>query len=78
MWVCVYLFSITNAASIQDTIRFSGIGCVLLILLFQGSTNFTELITMSKYGGAYVEYKKRTSQLLPWFPFHQDEHDKTK
>ena len=45
----------------------SVLGVVLLVALFQGSTSFTESITLSKYG-AYAQYQQTTSRLLPWFP----------
>jgi len=45
-----------------------GLGAVLLALLFQGSTPFTESITMKKYP-AYAAYRKCTSQLVPLPPF---------
>jgi steroid 5-alpha reductase family enzyme len=35
--------------------------------LFQGSTSFTESITLSKYP-AYAEYQRRTSRLIPLPP----------
>jgi steroid 5-alpha reductase family enzyme len=43
------------------------LGAVILTGLFQGSTNFTEEITRSKYP-SYAEYQKRTSRLLPLPP----------
>ena len=45
-----------------------GIGAVLLVLLFQGSTRFTESITAGKYP-EYAEYRKTTSALVPLPPF---------
>ena len=43
-------------------------GAILLVLLFQGSTRFTESITLKKYP-AYADYQKCTSQLVPLPPF---------
>ena len=40
------------------------IGPILLILLFQGSTSFTEAITGKKYPD-YKAYQDATSRLLP-------------
>jgi steroid 5-alpha reductase family enzyme len=45
-----------------------GLGAVLLMLLFQGSTQFTESITLKKYP-RYAEYQKVTSVLVPLPPF---------
>tara|TARA_R110002050_G_scaffold211687_1_gene347759 strand:- start:407 stop:712 length:306 start_codon:yes stop_codon:yes gene_type:complete len=42
-------------------------GAVLLTLLFQGSTDYTEKLTMKKYP-QYAKYQKTTSRLIPWFP----------
>ena len=47
-------------------LHWSGIGALLLVLLFQGSTDFTEQITVGKYP-SYREYQRRTSKLVPWF-----------
>eukprot|EP00294_Goniomonas_avonlea_P001479 CAMPEP_0114550722 /NCGR_PEP_ID=MMETSP0114-20121206/6220_1 /TAXON_ID=31324 /ORGANISM="Goniomonas sp, Strain m" /LENGTH=306 /DNA_ID=CAMNT_0001735505 /DNA_START=12 /DNA_END=928 /DNA_ORIENTATION=- len=56
VWVSFYVFSIASGAA---PINWSIIGAVLLILLFQGSTIFTESITAKKYP-AYREYQKTT------------------
>lgn len=42
-------------------------GAVALSALFQGSTDFTEKISASKYPH-YKEYQSSTSRLMPWFP----------
>jgi len=41
-------------------------GPILLTLLFLGSTNFTESITLSKYP-RYALYQNHVSMLIPWF-----------
>jgi protein-S-isoprenylcysteine O-methyltransferase Ste14 len=41
------------------------VGAALLSLLFQGSTRFTEELTLAKYP-AYADYQRTTSRLLPW------------
>ncbi len=43
------------------------LGPVLLTLLFVGSTSFTEKITLARYP-EYVDYQRRTSAVVPWFP----------
>lgn len=62
MWVCVYAFSVAAGG-----FNWTAIGCVLLILLFQGSTSFTESLTLKKYP-SYAEYQRTTSRLLPLPP----------
>ncbi|KAI9351371.1 DUF1295 domain protein [Obelidium mucronatum] len=65
LWWSLYLFSVSadgnwfNAESI--------VGTVLLSLLFQGSTRFTEWITVSKYP-IYRDYQRKVSMLVPWIP----------
>ena len=61
IWVAFYGFSV--AASAQ-WVNWSVIGCVLLILLFRGSSNFSEEISASKYAG-YRSYQKRVPRFLP-------------
>ena len=61
IWASVYLFSVASTASI---INWSAVGCIVLMLLFQGSTAFTENISIRKYP-AYKEYMKSTPKFLP-------------
>jgi len=62
IWVCFYLFSV--AASGQ-WFNWSIAGCLLLIVLFQGSAGFSEEISAGKYPG-YAEYQKRVSRFVPF------------
>lgn len=76
MWVCVYLYSTTPtiaeglAASLpwpqiaQQCLHWTGLGCIQLMLLFQGSMRFGESITVSKYP-AYKNYQAVTSMCIP-------------
>jgi len=57
LYICIRLHT-------GGLIHASGIGAVLLTLLFIGSTRFTESITGGKYP-AYEEYRKRTSAIIP-------------
>ena len=59
-WVVVYLYLVAAAGSLH----ISGIGALVLIALFAGSTNFAEQITEKKYE-AYPDWKKLTSVWLP-------------
>jgi steroid 5-alpha reductase family enzyme len=64
MWWMVYLFSVgAGAGWLNATLA----GPVLLTLLFQGSTTFTERLSLDKYP-SYVGYQRTTSRLLPLPP----------
>jgi steroid 5-alpha reductase family enzyme len=62
IWVCFYLFSI--AASGQ-WFNWSIAGCLLLIVLFQGSSAFSEEISAGKYPD-YADYQKKVPKFLPF------------
>ena len=66
MWVAFYAFSIA-ASGQHQWLNWTAIGPALLILLFQGSTAFTEAITLRKYP-AYAAYQRTVSRLLPMPP----------
>jgi len=61
IWVVFYLFSIVATGL---WINWSIAGCLLLILLFKGSSDFSEGISEGKYP-EYAEYKKRVGRFLP-------------
>lgn len=64
MWWVFYGFAVAASGVWLDwTIA----GAVLLTLLFDGSTRFTERITLGKYPG-YAEYQRRVSRIVPWWP----------
>lgn len=70
LWWTVFGFSILHpdvSLGLDKLHVAGGIGATLLTLLFQGSTNFTESISLSKYP-AYSVYQSTTSRLIPWFP----------
>lgn len=75
VWISFYLFSIASTQGNQLW-NWSGIGSILLCLLFQGSGWFTENITISKYP-KYKEYQKCTPLYLP-NPFQQQQTWKRK
>ncbi len=66
LWISFATFSITASGSLN---LLSWAGAISLVLLFQGSTTFTEKITASKYP-RYTEYQKTTSRLWPIPPVH--------
>jgi steroid 5-alpha reductase family enzyme len=61
MWWSFYLFAVAASGS---WVQWPILGPVILTLLFQGSTDLTERLTLRKYP-AYAEYQKTTSRLLP-------------
>lgn len=63
-WWVVYGFSVAAGGG---WLNWTLAGPVLLTLLFDGSTRFTEWITASKYP-AYTDYQRRVSRWLPWPP----------
>ncbi|CAF0745693.1 unnamed protein product [Didymodactylos carnosus] len=60
IWWSFYLFS-------HSFFNWTISGPILLTLLFQGSTKFTEAISSQKYP-RYKQYQKTTAKLIPWFP----------
>ena len=62
IWVCFYLFAV--AASGQ-WINWSMTGCLLLLVLFQGSSNFSEEISAGKYP-EYKNYQARVPRFIPF------------
>ena len=60
VWVCFFLFSITAS---NQWLNWSIAGCLLLIILFQGSANFSEEISSSKYPD-YANYQKRVAKFI--------------
>jgi steroid 5-alpha reductase family enzyme len=64
MWWCIYLFGVAASGA---WLHWTIVGPVLLSLLFQGSTSFTEKISVRRYP-SYAEYQKTTSRLLPLPP----------
>jgi steroid 5-alpha reductase family enzyme len=62
IWVCFYLFSV--AASGQ-WFNWSVAGCLLLVVMFQGSSNFSEEISAGKYPG-YSAYQERVPRFFPF------------
>lgn len=61
IWICFYLFSIAAGATV---INWSITGCLLLVLLFRGSSEFSESISAGKYP-AYREYQEKVSRFIP-------------
>ena len=64
IWFVFYCFSI---AATGIYINWSMAGALLLIVLFQGSADFSEEISNSKYPD-YARYKTLVPRFIPWFP----------
>ncbi len=62
-WI-LFLIGCVAASSLFE---WTVLGAFLLTLLFVGSTNFTEKITLERYP-EYREYQHSTSAVVPWFP----------
>lgn len=61
IWIVFYAFSIVATGQF---INWSMAGCLLLLILFQGSSDFSEGISAGKYPG-YADYQKRVGRFLP-------------
>ncbi|KAJ3007728.1 hypothetical protein HKX48_008964 [Thoreauomyces humboldtii] len=65
-WIGVWAWAYLAAGASEDVL-WAGTGPGLLVLLFQGSTAFTEWISAKKYP-EYEIYQRTTSRLIPWIP----------
>lgn len=68
IWWSFYLFAVAASGRPIDA---SIAGAAVLTLLFQGSTNLTEKLSLEKYP-AYAEYQATTSRLIPMPPRRPD------
>jgi len=64
VWIAFYLFSVSASG---QWINWSIAGCLLLLVLFQGSSDFSEEISASKYP-EYPNYQLKVSRFFPWRP----------
>jgi steroid 5-alpha reductase family enzyme len=64
IWVCFYLFSVSACG---EWFNWSIAGCLLLVVLFQGSSSFSEEISAAKYP-AYTDYQKNVPRFFPFGP----------
>lgn len=64
-WVIFYGFSVISTG---EWINWSLPGCALLIVLFKGSSDFSEAISAEKYP-AYKDYQKRVPRFIPFTKF---------
>jgi steroid 5-alpha reductase family enzyme len=64
LWVSFYLFAVVSSASLAWPVV---LGVTFLIMLFQGSTDLTEKLSLQKYP-AYAQYQLNTWRLWPGLP----------
>ncbi len=62
IWIIFYFFSVSATGS---WLNWSVIGALLLVLLFWGSSNFSESISSGKYP-EYSSYQKRVPRFIPF------------
>ena len=61
IWITFYAMSI---AATGEWLNWTIAGCILLVILFKGSADFSEEISASKYP-AYKEYQKSVGRFIP-------------
>ena len=74
VWLSFYFFSVIASGQM---INWSIVGALLLLILFQGSSNFSEEISSSKYP-EYSEYQKRVPRFIPGFGNAPSKNEETK
>jgi steroid 5-alpha reductase family enzyme len=62
IWIVFYLFSIISTG---EWINWSIAGSILLIILFKGSSDFSEEISMKKYPD-YKEFQRKVPRFIPF------------
>lgn len=76
IWISFYLFSV-SATGGRILLNWSMIGWVLLVLLFQGSGELTEKLSIKKYP-SYKDYQKKVPLYVPNIFHKKIEGEKTK
>ena len=69
-WVGIYLFTFACGINHYFAFNWSIFGCLLLILLFLGSSTLGEAISSSKYP-LYQDYQKKVSKYLPLWKYNK-------
>lgn len=62
IWIVFYLFSVNATGS---WVNWSMVGCLLLLVLFKGSSDFSEEISSKKYPD-YASYQKNVPRFIPF------------
>lgn len=63
IWIIIYFFSVSATG---QWLNWSIVGCLLLVILFKGSSDFSEKITSAKYPD-YRNYQSKTGRFIPFF-----------
>lgn len=71
IWILFYGFSVIASGQFLNA---SVAGCLLLIILFQGSADFSESVSASKYPG-YNKYIDSTPRFVPFSKFKKKRND---
>lgn len=70
VWLLFYGFSVVSTG---EWINWSMGGCLLLVILFKGSSDFSESISAAKYTD-YKDYQRKTPRFVPFTKFrHQND-----
>jgi steroid 5-alpha reductase family enzyme len=69
IWVIFYGFSVISTG---EWINWSMPGCLLLLVLFKGSSDFSEAISAEKYP-EYKNYQKKVPRFVPFVKFTKND-----
>lgn len=72
IWVVLYLFCISAGVTQYGVFNWTLVGSMFLILLFLGSSAFSETISLSKYPG-YQDYINNVSKYVPLGKYNYSE-----
>jgi steroid 5-alpha reductase family enzyme len=67
IWIVFYFFSVVATG---EWINWSIAGCVLLVILFKGSSDFSEEISARKYP-EYKNYQRKVPRFIPFFKINK-------
>lgn len=62
VWITFYFFSVSATG---QWLNWSVVGCLLLVILFKSSSDFSEEITAGKYP-EYKDYQRKTPRFVPF------------
>jgi steroid 5-alpha reductase family enzyme len=67
IWIIFYLFSVAATGS---WLNWSMAGSLLLLILFKGSSDFSEEISATKYQ-EYKNYQRKVPRFIPFLNFRK-------